>query len=723
MSTSLVNLVDPFHGNGVTDLPAPQGLACAWNWRKAQVGNTHPGATLPFGMVSACAYSGAYPTGYGVYDRSTTGAPERLFDRKTALGFTHFQHSGVGDVGIFYNFLRVAPLRRIEDRDVRWTLADETARPGCYAATLSETGIRCELAAGCKSILHRYTLPQPGPFTLALDCSSGGLVIPGREQYRIRPARAAAEISPGGAAGGIISSGFPIFFAMETDLEGTEHGLWIGDAVRPGERALSVDSSAPASYGLYFVSPRADGPVTLRIAFSFRSVEQARRNLDEIRGQSVEAVSARASGEWEERLGRIRVKGGSSEQQGIFYSCLYHSLVKPALGDGESPHWPGDGPFATDFATLWDTYKTQTPLLMALYPDCGKKIVATFLKTMQTRGMVPVADIMADGPDICANVASGLSVYALAEAFFRGTDGVDWHDVIHASARALRQGYGAAYEKDGLARPITHTLDIAGACRSLACMARTLGDSKTAAGMDELARFWRNAYDLKTGMLREDETYYEGTLWNYSFRQHPFMRERVGLFRSSSEFVAALDVFFGYDDIRSGVINPSPAPGEFKRLRRDNRFEGLNNECDMEAPYAYLWAGRHDRTAEIVRAAMRYQYGSGPGGLPGNDDSGGLSAWYVWNAVGLCPLAGRGVYLVGSPLFPETALAFPRGTLTVRAAGASEKNIHVQSASLNGASLDRAWLTAHELEGGGELRFVMGPEPAGWAARDAGCPD
>ncbi|NUT52318.1 MAG: hypothetical protein HOV94_34240, partial [Saccharothrix sp.] len=63
----MLDEIDPFIGTAATSLPAAQGLAATWWWPKAQVGNTHPGATSPLGMVSACAYSGAYPTGYGLY--------------------------------------------------------------------------------------------------------------------------------------------------------------------------------------------------------------------------------------------------------------------------------------------------------------------------------------------------------------------------------------------------------------------------------------------------------------------------------------------------------------------------------------------------------------------------------------------------------------------------------------------------------------------------------
>lgn len=81
--------VDPFIGTEVTDLPAPAGLAATWWWPKPPVGNTHPGATHPFGMVSACAYSGAYPTGYGTYVLNTAGRPATMYDRpRSSSGWT-----------------------------------------------------------------------------------------------------------------------------------------------------------------------------------------------------------------------------------------------------------------------------------------------------------------------------------------------------------------------------------------------------------------------------------------------------------------------------------------------------------------------------------------------------------------------------------------------------------------------------------------------------------
>ena len=138
---------DPFHGNGTIDLPVPQGIAASWFFLKAQTGNTHPGACLPFGMVSACPYSGAYVTGYGLNGVNTHGNPPQIYDTYTATGFTHFHQGGTGYTGIFYNYVKVMPLRGgMAQIGARHELEDEQAVPGFYSTVLKETGIKAEPA-------------------------------------------------------------------------------------------------------------------------------------------------------------------------------------------------------------------------------------------------------------------------------------------------------------------------------------------------------------------------------------------------------------------------------------------------------------------------------------------------------------------------------------------------------------------------------------------------
>jgi putative alpha-1,2-mannosidase len=140
-----------------------------------------------------------------------------------------------------------------------------------------------------------------------------------------------------------------------------------------------------------------------------------------------------------------------------------------------------------------------------------------------------------------------------------------------------------------------------------------------------------------------------------------------------------------------------------------------SNEPDLLAPYLYVHAGRPDRTDDAVRRLLASAYAIGRSGLPGNDDAGTLSAWYVWSAIGLYPNAGQPYYYVGSPLFTRVRIALGRGrSFTIEAPGTSDANRYVRSASLNGRPLERAFVTHAEVSRGGVLHLNMGSSPSGW---------
>jgi putative alpha-1,2-mannosidase len=163
----------------------------------------------------------------------------------------------------------------------------------------------------------------------------------------------------------------------------------------------------------------------------------------------------------------------------------------------------------------------------------------------------------------------------------------------------------------------------------------------------------------------------------------------------------------------------SPDPADVANGYALNRFEGLNNEPDMEAPWAYHYVGRPDRTAEVVHAAINNQFSAGRGGLPGNDDSGGLSSWYVWASLGLFPVAGQQLVFVNAPSFAGARLTVPGGALVIETTGFVEPVAdgpvqYVQSVDLDDHTLERSWLTLEELHRGGRLRIALGPTPSSW---------
>jgi putative alpha-1,2-mannosidase len=194
---------------------------------------------------------------------------------------------------------------------------------------------------------------------------------------------------------------------------------------------------------------------------------------------------------------------------------------------------------------------------------------------------------------------------------------------------------------------------------------------------------------------------------------------RIELAGGEQRFLALLDTFFGYGAEPVTQVGVRPSVAEMLAGYALNRFEGLNNEPDMEVPWAYHYIGRPDRTAEVVHAAVHGQFGLGRGGLPGNDDSGGLSSWYVWASLGLFPVAGQSMYLVNAPSFSQARIDLGDEELAIETSGFVEPRPggpvqYVRSVSFNGRPLHQSWISARELHRGGRLLVELGPEPSGW---------
>ncbi len=305
--------VDPFIGTARTDLPAPMGLAATWWSAKPQVGNTHPGATYPLGMVSACPYSGAYPTGYGCYDLSTEGDPGLLHDELVASGVTHFHQSGTGAIRKYYNYVRVTPMiQPLDDLGTTWKVTEEQAQPGYYSALLA-SGVRVEVTVGPKSAVHRYTFPEHHDARLVLDLSHGGLTIPYGTTV---PLRAHVQaLGHGRAEAVVVMEGVPVAVHVEADVGDWQQMLWHDRRLMPGGARLELDhirSTTLRPFGLLWRGPATAGQVVeVRLGFSLRGPEQARANLErDTDGASpgFELRRAQTATDWAAALGAVQVR-------------------------------------------------------------------------------------------------------------------------------------------------------------------------------------------------------------------------------------------------------------------------------------------------------------------------------------------------------------------------------------------------------------------------------
>jgi len=678
---SLTEFVNVFQGNGAIDLPEPQGVASTWHFIKALTGNTHPGAARPFGKLTACCYSAGYSSGYGTH-RINCGGPIRpLYDEKKFVGVSHLHQSGIGALGFYYNYALTIPfLGELTAENAVRAITSEAGEPGYYTVT-AEDGITAELTVSERCARHRYRFPREGG-KIAVDFTNDGLYDGEDVNARPRSWRV-RRVSDDAAEAEVLLQGVRLSFFVS--CKGAEAcSIWKD---RVGAVAGDETEGTAERGGCLFTLAGADAEMTVSV--SLRSAARARMLADE-ETQPFDEVRAAAKEAWEAALSKIEIETDDAREKEIFYSNFYHTLIKPCDWSGESWLYEADA-FMLDFCTLWDIYKTQLPLVFSLYGEVGEKIVATFENLSRALGILPHTFVLCDRFRIESKQAQMLGVYLLYDAFVRGIG--DAKEILAAIRRDLTREEYAPYFAEGKCEKTTHTLDIGEGCCMIADIARACGDTALAAEMDAAAENVWSAFDPATGLLREDADYYEGNRWNYSFRLMRDMPRRIALCGSENAFAAYCDRFFGY-------THPEDTSA---------RFEGFNNETDMETPYAYAYAGRHDHLCEVVTAGTESMFTTGAGGIPGNNDSGGLSACYLWNVLGIFPVSGQDRMLIGSPRYACATLHLNGGRdFQVRRSG---EGIYVREARLDGEVLADLALSASRMMRGGILEVTMSTEP------------
>ncbi len=706
-------------------------------------GNTVPGAGVPFGFVSLSP--------------DTANGETNGYDSASAItGFSFTHVTGTGGKSKYGNFKVTPTLGVLGVHNLAFPKSDETASPGYYAVTLN--GIRSELTASRLTGLMRVTFPkgaQPG--NLILDATS--IITLRGEGQRATGAHVDViddHTISGWASfeGGWNPAPYKLYFYAVLDRPAATFGAWkasqgrlvqqAGKGGLDGEpqaktqadkAALMVDYDTRQEFsnrlGAWASFDITQNPVVeLKLGVSFISADKARANLEaEMPGWDFDAQKAKAEVQWRKALGQIEVSGGSDDQRRIFYTALYRSHTMPHDLTGENVWWQSSEPHYEDFYTLWDTFRTLHPLLTVIQPDAQRGMVRSLVDTYRHTGWLPDARIagangMTQGgsngdvlvADAVVKNLGGFDVRTAYEAIRK--DGEVESDQPLLQGRVLKDYLTLGYVPLTQARSASRTLEYTYDDFAISEVADHMGDKAVAETYRQRSRGWEKLWDDGLGCIRPrypdgrglenfscaydypDKTtpwweapFYEGNSLQYSTyvpQDVPGLVKKVG---GRDAFVAWLDRLFDAGHYNQG------------------------NEPDILAPWMYIDAGRPDRTAERVRHLLATQYGTGRAGLPGNDDAGAMSSWYVWSSMGLYPLAGKPLYYIGSPVFARSVIHLEGGkTFTVSAPKTSATNLYVQAARLNGKPIDRATLSHAELMAGGVLELDMGDKPSKWAS-------
>jgi predicted alpha-1,2-mannosidase len=703
-------------------------------------GNTTPGAQVPFGFIS-----------FGPDTSSTdfNGFTNGYNPKADLTGFSYTHESGTGGESKYGNFRVTPTVGTVSPRNLIYPWKDEQAKPGYYAATIGRPGqqVRTELTATRLVGYSRFTFPANTKANLLLDVSSrvrmrsGNSAVPSAQQSATD---GAVTITDGRHVEGFISftggwnpGPYTLYFAAELSRDSAESGTWDQDRTYPGRmRASGIDQTPRTmqSYrnqmGAYFTfDTTRDAVVEMRLAVSFISIAQAKQTLAAEKDAGFDEVRRRASQQWTDALAKITTEGGTAEQQSIFSTALYRAHIMPHDLTGENVWWHSDLPHYEDFYTLWDTFRTLHPLLTLIQPERQSGMVQSLLDTYTHTGWLPDARIA--GSNGMTQGGSNGDVL-VADALVKHLPGVDpqlAYEAVRKDAevgaspdrawyegRQLEDWKRLGYMSLSYQRSATRTLEYAADDYSVATVAHLVGKEDDARRFLASSANWKNLWDPALHCIRprySDGTFLENFECDHLYPDSLLLWWDEPFYEGSStqystyipqDFHALIEKLGGTD----------AAVRSFDRIF-DQRLYTQGNEPDLLAAYTYIYMGRHNRTAEQVRTILVHDYHVGRDGLPGNDDAGTMSSWYVWSAIGLYPLAGQPIYFIGSPIFTRSTIHLAGGkTFTILAPGTSASAMYVTGAELNGKPLHRAWLTHNEIVAGGELTLHMGTTPAHW---------
>jgi len=740
-------------------------------------GNVFPGAVLPFGMVS---FSPENSRG----NQTRTAAPGGyLYSATRIRGFslTHLSGTGCagasGDIPFFPHVgtVTTSPSADTTDAVYASTFAhtNEVARPGFYSVTL-DSGAAAELTATTRTGAGRFTFPAGKPATLLVRTSNSELVSTDA-QVRVDPATrtVTGSVTSGNFCGYIGTenrrSYYTLFFHAEFDQPFASVGTWTDGTVTPGATTGSGGTQfGPNGFpvpgkgsGAYLQF--ADGAaVHVRVGISYVSPDNARANLrvENPSGTAFERVRDRASAAWRRMLERIRIDGGTPEQRTIFYTALYHALLHPNVASDANGQYRGfdqqahrvSGRQRAQYANFsgWDVYRSQLQLVTLLAPDVGSDIAQSLLNQATQNGGVwdrwthnsGAAHVMTGDPSVPALAGihafggRDFDVRAAVRSLVKAATTPTPLDLSARGKPVMSVGQRPSLDKYLSLHYVPaksnawggagETLEDVTADFALAQLALATGDVGTWRQFVTRSQYWQNVFNPEsdpTGGYIQDRNedgswapsapdsfngFAEGTSAQYTWMVPHNVAGLFAAMGGTAKAAARLDAFFRNPD------------GSWALTRAGGTHAEMDNEPSLNAAWLYNYAGQPYKTQETVRQVVNTLWSTQPAGIPGNDDLGEMSSWYVFAALGLYPqVPSRAELVLASPLFPFARIARDDGRdIVIRAPQAAADTPFVQSLRVNGRDTQRSWLPASFVREGGRLDVTLAktPNPA-WGSR------
>ena len=671
-------------------------------------GNTLPIAARPFGMSHWTLQSSA--------NSPWLFAPGQR--RMQGFRCTHQLSPWLGDYGhaVFLPFCGTIDPES-SSRASSYRPEEATLSPHVLKLRLMRYSIDCELipTERCALLFVQYSKQERPGFLFD---------IPGQKAPTIVEDKARRTISflSTENSGGVVE-GFATYYVMKFSDD------WA---------AYSVKESHGHHVGVLQFDD-AVRTLEVRIATSFISVEQAERNMDlELKETSPAALRNETEDAWNSYLERVTIEGATEDQQLIFYSCLYRTLLFPRIWhepgpSGDMQHRsPYNGKIVSGVMYAdhgyWDVYRAWYPMMTVLFPERLSEILQAWVNAYKEGGWLPQFPC----PGYRACMTGSLVDSLFGEAAVKGIEGFDMATAYEGLKKHATQpgnpdaGYGrrgvTEYLKYGYApagmvgQSVAETVDAAYGDYCIAQVARALGKTEDYEMFMKRSENWRNLYDSSTGFLRGrkadgswlepfdavtwGDPYVEGSAWQHRWDVPHNIDALIKALGGKEKAVQALDQMLSMQpNFNTGSYGTEIHEMSEMAAVKFGQY-AHSNQPVHHVLYVYTAAGRPDKAAYWAHKVMEELYTVDS--YPGDEDTGSMAAWYILSSLGLfslCP--AKPEYMLGAPLFSSATLKLARGKiLVVESVGAN-----TQSASLDGRRLPSFTIDHASLVNGGHLRF------------------
>ena len=721
-----------------------------------RMGHTFPGATVPFGMVQLSPDTDTIP-----YNLNGKYVPDVYkycagyqYDDPTIVGFSHTHFSGTGhsDLGDFLIMPTVGKLQlnpgtaTVPETGYRSKFShnNEVAAAGYYKVLLDKYNVTAELTTSDRVGFHQYDFPASEESHIILDLMHGIYNYDGKNIWTY-----VQVLNDSTIVGFRQTSGWArtrtLYFAMQFSKVFKSYGSrnYAPQSYRGFWGKFDQQNNFPDIAGkdirMFFnFSTVAHEKLKIKFALSPVSTAGALANMQaEIPGWNFDATRNEAKQKWEKQLEKITIEGNREEKEN-FYTAMYHATINPTIymdADGKYKGLDQQIHTANGFTnyttfSLWDTYRALHPLFNIIEPKRNADMVRSMLAHYEqsAQHMLPIWSNSAN-ENWCMSGYHSVSV--LADACIKGLlTPAESEQALEACVQTARhrsyEGIGMYMDKgyipaDKNGVGTSTTLEYAYDDWAIAQLAKHLGKMDIYSEFYKRSENFRNVFDPASGFMRprlndgnfrkafdplktDGQGFIEGNAWNFSFFVPHAPQELITMMGGKKRFVSRLDSLFT-------MHLPDEFFAETEDITRDGIIGGYvhGNEPAHHIAYLYNDAGAPAKTQSRVRMILKNQYKSAPDGLGGNDDTGQMSAWYIFSSLGFYPVApGSPDYYIGSPAVNGAMINLENGkTFSIKVNDQSAENALVKKVTLNGKAISDWKISYADIMKGGVMEFWM----------------